>query len=170
MQYMKKRYILLFVIVLFAAALWGLVRTLEVNAPEQFQNPTPTAPAVTNNTTPEVPAPAQPQPSDVVIDTPRNGQTITSPVTISGKAKGNWYFEASFPISLTDLNGTVLATGIAKAQSDWMTTEYVPFTATLTFRTPPSTTGPTYGYVVLKKDNPSGDPQFDKSVSIKVQW
>lgn len=55
----------------------------------------------------------------------------------------------------------------AKAQGDWMTTEYVPFTATLEY-TIPATVTDMHGYLILKKDNPSGEPQFDNSLTIPV--
>jgi hypothetical protein len=32
----------------------------------------------------------------IVMDTPLRDSTITSPVTITGKARGAWFFEASF--------------------------------------------------------------------------
>ncbi len=94
------------------------------------------------------------------------GDTIKSPLTLSGEARGNWYFEASFPIRLYDADGNELAVAVAQAQGDWMTTEYVPFKTTLTFD-PPST--PT-GTIVLQKDNPSGLPEYDDAFRINVQF
>lgn len=92
---------------------------------------------------------------------------ITSPMTLTGRAFGPWYFEASFPIELRDSNNTLLATAIAQAQGDWMTENWVPFTAPLSFPAQPS--GST-GTLVLKKDNPSGEPQNDASLVVPVQF
>ena len=53
------------------------------------------------------------------------------------------------------------------AGGEWMTTEYVPFTASLSYTLPPETPYRT-GFLILKKDNPSGEPQFDNSLEIKI--
>lgn len=164
---MKKRYFLLLFVVLFAAALWGLVRTV-IDSTPVLQGTPPV-----NTDTPVVPAAPEPQPvngADIIITKPAQGQTITSPIVITGKAKGNWFFEGTFPVALTKDDGTIVATAAAKAQGDWMTSDYVPFTATLTFVAPQPSTGSSTGYLVFKNDNPSGDSRFDKTLSIKVQW
>ena len=94
--------------------------------------------------------------SDLIqVDTPFGGQSIGSPVKISGKARGSWYFEASFPIRLVDGEGNTIATAIAQAQGNWMTSDFVPFSANLTFGVPQTKTGT----LVLLKDNPSGRPE-----------
>ncbi len=94
------------------------------------------------------------------------GQEIVSPLTISGEAR-KWYFEGSFPVMLVNWDGLIIAQGIATAQSDWMTENFVPFKATLTF------TKPDYkdnGSLILKNDNPTGLPQFDEAVEIPVKF
>ncbi len=107
----------------------------------------------------------------ITVDAPLMNAQVSSPLTISGKARGNWYFEASFPVVLTDWDGKIIAEGHAQAQGDWMTEDFVPFTATLTFTTPtagdPSVNR---GTLILKNDNPSGDPARDKSVEIPVTF
>jgi len=102
----------------------------------------------------------------VYIERPLPNTQVKSPLLVSGRARGNWYFEGSFPVKLLDGNGNVLALAPAQAQSEWMTTEYVPFSVSLTF--PTSTTAT--GTLILQKDNPSGDPQFDDSVLIPVTF
>jgi len=109
------------------------------------------------------------------IDYPRPNQTITSPLVIKGQARGNWYFEASFPVALTDWDGRIIAQGIAQAKSDpaatggasWMTTEFVPFEATLTFAVDKNAYS-NRGSLILKKDNPSGLPEHDDALEIPV--
>ncbi|MFH1822885.1 MAG: GerMN domain-containing protein [Patescibacteria group bacterium] len=86
------------------------------------------------------------------VDYPRPNQEIASPLVISGEARGTWFFEASFPVKLYYNNGTVLAAGIATTTADWMTEDFIPFQAVLTFMAP---TG-NYGKLILEKDNPSG--------------
>lgn len=97
---------------------------------------------------------------------PTANAVATNPLAISGVARGNWYFEASFPIKITDANGVVIGSGIATAQGDWMTTDFVPFTASIAFTTPATPTG----FVILQKDNPSGEPANDDSISVPVTF
>ncbi len=101
----------------------------------------------------------------IIVDTPMTDTTISSPVIIEGKARGSWFFEASFPIELRDTDGNVLKTVVAQAQGDWMTTEFVPFTAELIFSKPAS---PMAAVLVFKRDNPSGLPEHDDSIEIPV--
>lgn len=100
------------------------------------------------------------------VITPAAGQLTTSPLTVTGEARGNWYFEASFPVKLLDANGNVIVSHYATAQGEWMTAEFVPFMSTLTFATPATATGT----LVLEKDNPSGLPEHDASVRIPVRF
>jgi hypothetical protein len=100
------------------------------------------------------------------IDVPLPDVLVQSPLVVRGSARGNWYFEASFPVSVIDSNGKQLGSVAAQAQGDWMTTDFVPFQATLVFATSTTETGT----VVFKKDNPSGLPENDASVSIPVYF
>jgi len=102
---------------------------------------------------------------DVLVTHPRPDSTIESPLMVKGKAKGTWYFEASFPVELIDADGNVLVTVPAEAQSDWMTTDFVDFEATLSFKTRATT-----GFLIFRKDNPSGLPQFDDEVRIPIRF
>ncbi|MFZ2682225.1 MAG: Gmad2 immunoglobulin-like domain-containing protein [Patescibacteria group bacterium] len=102
----------------------------------------------------------------ITVSTPFINAEINSPVTVEGEARGNWYFEASFPIKVYDSNQVLLGTGIATAQGDWMTVNFVPFTASITFT--PSTTAT--GTLVLEKDNPSGLPIHDNSLVIPITF
>jgi hypothetical protein len=99
--------------------------------------------------------------NDIVVTNPTPRAVTGKEVQVMGKARGTWYFEASFPVKILDGNGTVLASGPAQAQGDWMTSEFVPFKATL--QVPDSYIGP--ATLVLEKDNPSGLPEHDASVS-----
>ena len=101
---------------------------------------------------------------DVVVDTPRPGDAITSPLHIKGRAKGNWFFEANLPVVLKDQSGQVLAQQGLHAIGNWMTTDYVEFDETISFTSP----GPEYGTLTISKDNPSGDPQNDASFVVPL--
>lgn len=111
--------------------------------------------------------PATTNVSDMIVPDVVSGSQITSPQKITGKARGNWYFEASFPIELQDNQGNVIAVAIAQAQGEWMTEDFVPFSANLVF---PSQVVGSMGKLVLKKDNPSGMPEHDASLIIPVQF
>lgn len=100
----------------------------------------------------------------ISVVTPKDQETIQSPLTVTGLAKGVWFFEASFPIELRAANDEVLSVGIAQAQGDWMTEDFVPFSATLIFKN----VEPQNGTLILRKDNPSGLPEHDDSLRIPV--
>jgi hypothetical protein len=101
------------------------------------------------------------------LDYPRPNQTISSPLNIKGEARGTWFFEASFPVILTDWDGLIIAQGIATAKGDWMTEDFVPFEATLEF-TLNKQAYSNRGSLILKKDNPSGLPENDDALEIPV--
>ncbi|MCX6780019.1 MAG: hypothetical protein NT034_02455 [Candidatus Magasanikbacteria bacterium] len=101
------------------------------------------------------------------IQTPRPNEVVQSPLTITGQARGTWFFEGSFPVVLTDWDGLIIAQGTATAKGDWMTTEFVPFTATLIF-TVDKDVYSNKGTLILRKDNPSGLPQNDDALEIPV--
>lgn len=102
--------------------------------------------------------------NNVVVDTPKPGDVTGKEVTVMGKARGTWYFEASFPVEILDKNGNRLAIAPAQAQGEWMTENFVPFSVSVTV--PESYIGP--ATVVLHKDNPSGLPENDASVSFPI--
>jgi len=103
----------------------------------------------------------------ITVSSPLPEDKITSPLIIKGEARGTWYFEGSFPVVLTDWDGLIIAQGIATAEGEWMTTDFVPFTSTLNF------TKPSYGAtgsLILKKDNPSDLRQYDDALEIPVKF
>lgn len=84
---------------------------------------------------------------------------------VAGLVPGNWSFEASFPVQLKNGSGTVLAQQAARVEGDWMTGELQPFTVSLSYSAPAG-----HGTLVLQKDNPSGLPANDDSVTISVDY
>ncbi len=103
------------------------------------------------------------------IDSPRPNANIKNPLLITGQARGSWFFEASFPVILTDWDGRIIAEGIATAKSNWMTSEFVPFETTLNF-TVDKNFYSNRGSLILKKSNPSGLPEHDDSLLIPVTF
>jgi len=96
----------------------------------------------------------------------RTNSRVESPLVAGGVARGNWFFEGSFPIAVLDAQGSEIGGGIAQAQGEWMTTEFVPFTVKINFSTPTTQTGT----IVFKKDNPSDMRQFDDELRIPVRF
>ena len=103
----------------------------------------------------------------VRIFSPRPGETVTNPIVISGEARGFWFFESSFSVELFDADGNKLGVAIASAQGDWMTEDFVPFSATLFFN---NVSQMEKGTLVLKKDNPSGLPENGDALLVPVKF
>lgn len=124
---------------------------------------------------PVVPPPVQIEPVPaskddlIVLESPLPKTSITSPLVVKGRARGNWFFEGSFPIEMVNWDGLIIGGGYATAQGEWMTTEYVPFEGTITF-TRPENDYSDKGWIILRKDNPSDDPKFDNALEVEIQY
>ncbi len=105
----------------------------------------------------------------IVLREPRAMSLVSSPITIVGEARGTWFFEASFPIVIVDWDGRIIGEGHATADGEWMTPDFVPFTATVTFDLPADTPY-RRGAIILKKDNPSGLPEHDDALEIPINF
>jgi hypothetical protein len=138
---MKKR---LFVLVGVALILTGVYQLMNQEVPMHYTNATS---------------------DNIVVDLPFPDAVVGKEFSVLGKARGTWFFEASFPVELLDEDGNRLAQGIAQAQSDWMTTEFVNFKADLKV-TDQNYIGP--ATLILHKDNPSGEASRDASVSFRI--
>lgn len=102
----------------------------------------------------------------LTIETPLANSTVTSPLTVQGSARGMFYFEASFPVELQDANHNEIVVAPAQAQEEWMTENFVPFLGTLTFEKPTTKSG----FLVFKKDNPSGLPEHDQKFELPIRF
>lgn len=113
------RYIIIAVLVVIAGLLIYFQQTRPVVAPE------PITPLSDKQT-----SPATETSELITVTSPTPNQLISSPLIITGQVRGNWFFEATAPVELIDANGNKIAKGNITANGDWMTTEFVPFTAT----------------------------------------
>jgi hypothetical protein len=102
--------------------------------------------------------------SDLIqVELPFPGAVTGKEFSVIGKARGVWFFEASFPVEVLDKDGKTLFIGPAQAQGEWMTENFVPFK--IDIKIPQSYIGP--ATLVLRKDNPSGMAEHDASISFK---
>lgn len=103
----------------------------------------------------------------IIVDYPKEGHKINSPLKIYGKARGSWFFEGSFLIELVDVDRNIISRSIATSTEDWMTEDFIDFTSEMYFDKPTSTIN---AILIFKKDNPSGNPDFDQSILIPVTF
>ncbi|MFH1713296.1 MAG: GerMN domain-containing protein [Candidatus Jacksonbacteria bacterium] len=101
----------------------------------------------------------------IKVTSPQPNDIISSPVIIVGQARGNWFFEGNFPIKILDDSAQELATGLANAQGEWMTTDFVPFKAEIEFKPTTET-----GAIVLIKNNPSDKRELDDQLQIPIKF
>lgn len=103
-------------------------------------------------------------PELIQVELPNPGAVTGKEFSIIGRARGTWYFEASFPVKVLDKEGQVLFEGGAQALSEWMTEDFVPFK--IEVKVKESYIGP--ATVILNKDNPSGEKERDASISFPI--
>lgn len=103
--------------------------------------------------------------SDLIkVSAPQKNQSVSSPIEISGQARGAWYFEADFPVRLIDAQGKILAQAPVTAQGDWMTNDFVPFLGSIGYQVLATTSAT----LVLENSNPSGLPENQKKIEIPL--
>jgi len=103
---------------------------------------------------------------EVVIENPAADEIIVSPLMVKGKAKGTWFFEANIRVELLDASGKIITQAPGTAEGEWMTEDFVPFTAEVKFTKPKTATGT----LRIRNDNPSDLPENDKSFDVPVNF
>lgn len=106
----------------------------------------------------------QATPNDIVVESPKIGDTVGSPLEVTGRARGGWYFEASAPVMVIDTTGKVLGQGFVMAEGEWMTEEFVPFRGSISF----DASNVEGGAMIFMNDNPSGDESRAKYLAVPV--
>jgi hypothetical protein len=110
---------------------------------------------------------------NIVLLSPIPRAVVDTPLVLSGEARGTWFFEADFPVVVVNWDGLIIGEGIATALDDWMTDEFVPFTATITFNNPYTQGDPDFmknGAIILQRDNPSGLSENDDALEIPIRF
>ncbi|MDO9231272.1 MAG: hypothetical protein Q7U36_02180 [bacterium] len=107
----------------------------------------------------------------IIITSLRPNDEITSPIIILGKAVGGWFFEGDFPVEIYDGNdkkiGLRYCSFIPKTEEDtWMTENFVDFKCEVEF----TESKIDNGYIIFKKDNPSGKTEIDESFKLPVKF
>lgn len=107
----------------------------------------------------------------IIITAPAKDAVISSPVAVSGRARGTWFFEGSFPIDVYDDTNKLLGQGFASfipsvEEPEWMTENFVNFSGSIKF----SNTNAASGYILFKKDNPSDMRELDESYKLPVKF
>ena len=101
------------------------------------------------------------------VETPRPNTVVGRSFELKGEARGNWYFEASFPVEVRDAGGNTLLSTFIMTENEWMTTEFVSFAKMITLEKIPETKT---GTLILHKDNPSGLPENDDELVIPIKF
>ena len=100
------------------------------------------------------------------VENPTRGQLIGSPLEITGKARGYWFFEANATVELLDGNMNQISETYTSAIGDWMNEDWVPFTGTMEFEKPATENG----FLIFHKANASGLQEHDMSDTIPVKF
>ncbi|MDP3988999.1 MAG: Gmad2 immunoglobulin-like domain-containing protein [bacterium] len=104
--------------------------------------------------------------NEVVIDSPRPHEELTTTFIVQARARGTWLFEASASIEIIASDGTVLLQDYIMTSDEWMTTDLVNLSREFTF----DPRGYTTGVFVFHKANPSGLPENDDSVRFPIRF
>jgi len=170
---MTKRYYIIVVVLIFILAVMALALFLRGDEDTwlcqdgqwvKHGNPSAPMPTLSCGTPSASFTPTPFAQSEIEIYSPKSNEVISSLVSILGQARGSWFFEAVFPIKLLDDKGNLLASGQAQAQGDWMTEDFVPFTAQLSYILSATSTG----VLIFNNDNPSGLSENSKEFRVPV--
>ena len=78
---------------------------------------------------------------NIRITSPQPNDIVSSPLVITGEARGTWYFEGDFPVDIYNEACIKIGESYASAQEFWMVEDFVPFQGTIEFDPGNSTTG-----------------------------
>ncbi len=153
-------WIIIAIVIIFGG--WKLAHNTTSSSPTASSTPTATQQQAAANL-PNLGT--QATADDIVVSTPASGASVASPIQLSGKARGSWFFEGSAPVAVVDLNGTILGRGTIQAQGEWMTTDFVPFKGSVSFSPTSSTTA---AALLFMNDNPSGLASTSKYMALPI--
>lgn len=104
---------------------------------------------------------------DISITSPKILTVVSSPLRVEGRARGVWFFEGDFLISIVDWDGRIIGEGYATARDEWMTEDFVSFEGQIPFvfddLLPYG-----HGTIIFQKNNPSGMSELDDAYEIPI--
>ncbi len=103
---------------------------------------------------------------EIIVDYPKPNDVVTSPLIVKGRARGTWYFEGQFPITLYYGVQNSFVNINAFALGEWMTEDYVDFEVIISFPVPLENDG----LLVLSKNNPSDLEENNASLRIPLRF
>lgn len=132
---------------------------------EAITQPIDMTPATTTDTGSSTPITPIDISSQVDISNPLPNSEIKSPLVVTGRLRGSWFFEATAGVAVLDSKKQVITVNPLMATTDWMTSDWVSFTGTTSY--PMAYKGQS-GYIQISNDNPSGLPENSKTYLIPV--
>ena len=96
-------------------------------------------------------------------------ENVFSPFTISGKAKGNWFFEGEFKAELYDNEDNLISSTILTATQDWMKEDFVPFQGKMEFSIGKEKINQ-WGKLRFLSNNPSGLIENQKVFEVPIRF
>lgn len=107
----------------------------------------------------------RPEISELIrLEQPKKNEKVSAPLQLKGSARGYWFFEGTAPFRIVGTNGKNIASGYLEAQENWMTEDFVPFEADISFKTPKEKRG----FLELSRANASGKPEHDRILRIPI--
>ncbi|OGC59583.1 hypothetical protein A2380_00135 [candidate division WWE3 bacterium RIFOXYB1_FULL_43_24] len=103
---------------------------------------------------------------EIIVDYPQPDDVVGNPLIVRGRARGSWFFEGTFPLTLYYGVGGDFVDGYATAKGEWMTEDYVEFEAVLNYMVPPTNDG----LLSLQRNNPSDLEGLHDSIQVKVRF
>jgi len=102
----------------------------------------------------------------IVIESPEPYQKVQNPIHIKGKARGNFFFEGTFPFRIEDEYGKIISEGYLETKENWMTEDFVSFeTYVYLYKE-----NVKRGFIVFEKANPSDLPENKFEIWIPVYF
>lgn len=92
---------------------------------------------------------------------------VAFPFNLSGKARGQWFFEGDAPVELVNDKGLTIGRGFITAEGEWMTTRFVSFKGTVDRVGDAQLTENVF--LILKRSNPSGLVENDASLELPLR-
>ena len=159
----KQFFIAIAFVCVLALGIWGYhIYSTRYNTDVITHSTTETS----TNSVPEKALLSSPDVSHMIhVFSPKISEAIPNPIHIQGEAAGTWFFEGVAPVAVVSEQGVIIGQGQITTQSDWMTTDLIPFVADIAYEKQVYTSK---GYIIFSKSNPSGESAKDMYIKIPI--